>query len=155
MDIQYKVKAIPVKAWTGPEGSRKVRVWDFKTIGTSSGKFVGPKHRSHLPRIKYSWYSFLLEAESTPAPQCGRNELYHLQGLYTQTCKCNYCKTRYNSSRHCTSVTSVAKLKSVRSAETIVIWCSVTVFYCREFQILMYRLPEDGGVLPKLVAVNK
>ena len=23
---------------------------------------------------KYSWYSFLLEAESTPGPQCGRKD---------------------------------------------------------------------------------
>jgi len=26
-------KAIPVQAWTGPEGSRKLRLPDFKTIG--------------------------------------------------------------------------------------------------------------------------
>ena len=30
-------------------------------------------HRPSLPPRKYSWYSFLLEAESTPGPQCGRN----------------------------------------------------------------------------------
>jgi hypothetical protein len=29
-----KIKAIPVKAWPGPEGSRKFRLPDFKTIGT-------------------------------------------------------------------------------------------------------------------------
>ena len=29
-----KCKAIPLQAWTGPEGSRRVRVPDFKTIGT-------------------------------------------------------------------------------------------------------------------------
>jgi hypothetical protein len=27
-------KAIPLQAWTGPEGSRGVRLSDFKTIGT-------------------------------------------------------------------------------------------------------------------------
>jgi hypothetical protein len=27
-------KAIPLQAWTGPEGSRKLRLPDFKTIGT-------------------------------------------------------------------------------------------------------------------------
>jgi hypothetical protein len=32
------------------------------------GKVVGPTHRPPLPSRKYSWYSFLLEAESTPAP---------------------------------------------------------------------------------------
>jgi len=28
------VKSIPLLAWTGPEGSRKLRLPDFKTIGT-------------------------------------------------------------------------------------------------------------------------
>jgi len=27
-------KAIPLQAWTGPEGSRSLRFQDFKTIGT-------------------------------------------------------------------------------------------------------------------------
>ena len=30
------------------------------------GKVVSPTHRPPLPPRKYSWYSFLLEAESTP-----------------------------------------------------------------------------------------
>jgi hypothetical protein len=29
-----KDKAIPLQAWTGPEGSRRLRLPDFKTIGT-------------------------------------------------------------------------------------------------------------------------
>jgi len=29
-----KGKAIPLQAWTSPEGSRSVRLADFKTIGT-------------------------------------------------------------------------------------------------------------------------
>ena len=29
-----KGKAIPLQAWTGPEGSRRSRLPDFKTIGT-------------------------------------------------------------------------------------------------------------------------
>jgi len=32
------------------------------------GKFVSATHRSPLATRKYSWYSFLLEAESTPGP---------------------------------------------------------------------------------------
>jgi hypothetical protein len=28
-----KGKAIPLQAWTGPEGSRRLRLPDFKTIG--------------------------------------------------------------------------------------------------------------------------
>ena len=30
----YKGKAIPLQAWTGPEGSRRLRLPEFKTIGT-------------------------------------------------------------------------------------------------------------------------
>ena len=43
-----------------------------------SGKVVGPTHRPPLPPGKYSWYSFLLEAESTPGPQCGRKDYVSL-----------------------------------------------------------------------------
>jgi hypothetical protein len=32
--MHNKVKAIPLQAWTGPEGSRRLRLPDFKTIGT-------------------------------------------------------------------------------------------------------------------------
>jgi len=35
--IEYgkvKGKAIPLQAWTGPQGSRRFRLPDFKTIGT-------------------------------------------------------------------------------------------------------------------------
>ena len=27
-------KAVPLQVWTGPEGSRRLRLTDFKTIGT-------------------------------------------------------------------------------------------------------------------------
>jgi len=29
-----KVKAIPLQAWRGPEGSRRLRLADFKRVGT-------------------------------------------------------------------------------------------------------------------------
>jgi len=32
--LKLLVKAIPLQAWAGPEGSRKLRLPDFKTIGT-------------------------------------------------------------------------------------------------------------------------
>jgi hypothetical protein len=38
------------------------------------GKVVNPTHRLPLPPREYPWYSFLLEAESTPGPQCGRKD---------------------------------------------------------------------------------
>ena len=37
IEVNYgreKGKAIPLQAWTGPEGSRRLRLPDFKTIGT-------------------------------------------------------------------------------------------------------------------------
>jgi hypothetical protein len=33
-NIGKKVKAIPLQVLTGPEGSRRLRLRDFKTIGT-------------------------------------------------------------------------------------------------------------------------
>ena len=38
------------------------------------GKAVSPTHRPPFPPRKYSWYSFLLEAKSTPEPQCGQKD---------------------------------------------------------------------------------
>jgi len=34
VDVKGKGKAIPLKAWAGPEGFRRLRLPDFKTIGT-------------------------------------------------------------------------------------------------------------------------
>jgi len=59
--------AIPVHVWTGPEGARRLRLPDSKTAH-EGGKFASPMHRLPLPTRKYSWYPFLLEAESTPGP---------------------------------------------------------------------------------------
>jgi hypothetical protein len=33
-DVFLSFKAISVQTWTGPEGSRRLRLPDFKTIGT-------------------------------------------------------------------------------------------------------------------------
>ena len=55
-----KGKAVPLRAWTGPGGSRKLRFPDSVTAAHDGGKLS-----AFTPR-KYSWYSFLLEAESTP-----------------------------------------------------------------------------------------
>ena len=45
-----KGKAIPLQAWTGPQGSRKLRLPDFQT-----------RHQPPLPPRRYRWYSFLLD----------------------------------------------------------------------------------------------
>jgi hypothetical protein len=54
-----KVKAVPLQAWDGPEGSRKLRVPDFLTT-------TQPYAPAAFNPRKYTWYSFLLETESTP-----------------------------------------------------------------------------------------
>ena len=63
-----KGKAVPLQAWSGPEGSRKLRFPDFMTTAQDVGKVVSFTHRPPLHPRKYTWYSFLLEAESTPGP---------------------------------------------------------------------------------------
>jgi hypothetical protein len=61
-----KGKTIPLQALTGPEGSRRLRLPDFKTIGTWRWQGCQPcSQAAFIPR-KYSWYLFLLEAELLP-----------------------------------------------------------------------------------------
>jgi len=62
-----KGKAIPLQAWTGPEGSRKLRFPDFMIKAQDGGRLSALRTGRLYPR-KYSWYSFLLEAESAPGP---------------------------------------------------------------------------------------
>jgi len=44
-----KGKAVPLQAWTGPEGTRKLRFPDFVTTAQDGGKFVSLMHRPPLP----------------------------------------------------------------------------------------------------------
>jgi len=60
-------KAVPLHACRGPEGSRKLKFPDFKTRAQDGGKVVSLSTGRLYPR-KYTWYSFLLEEESTPGP---------------------------------------------------------------------------------------
>jgi hypothetical protein len=55
-DLQYRVlllfvkgKAVPLQAWSGPEGSRKLRFPNFLTTAQYGGKVVRLTHRPHLP----------------------------------------------------------------------------------------------------------
>ena len=41
-------KAVPLQAWSGPEGSRKLRFPDSMTT-QKGGKVVSLTHRPHLP----------------------------------------------------------------------------------------------------------
>ena len=44
-----KGKAVPLQAWSGPEGSRKLRFPDFMTTAQDGGKAVILMHRPPLP----------------------------------------------------------------------------------------------------------
>jgi len=66
--IQGKVKVIPVKAYFGSWSFQNVedpRIWKDDMV-------IRPTYGPPLPTKEYSWYSFLLEAESIPGPYCGR-----------------------------------------------------------------------------------
>jgi len=45
----YKGKAVPLQAWSGPEGSWKLRSPDFMTTAQDGGKVVSLTHRPTLP----------------------------------------------------------------------------------------------------------
>jgi len=44
-----KGKAASLEAWSGPEGSRKLRFPDFMTTAQDDGKVVSLTHRTPLP----------------------------------------------------------------------------------------------------------
>ena len=42
-------KSVPLQAWSGPEGSRKLRLSDIVTTAQDGGKVVSLTHRPPLP----------------------------------------------------------------------------------------------------------
>jgi len=66
-----KVPSFYISPITGPrcpEGSRKLRFPDYVTVAQVGDKIVSLTHRPLFTPRKYSLYSRLLEAESTPGP---------------------------------------------------------------------------------------
>jgi len=61
-----KGKQFPLQAWSGPEGSRKLRFPDFLTTAQDGGNVVSLTHRPPLPPGNAP--IFLLEADTTPGP---------------------------------------------------------------------------------------
>jgi hypothetical protein len=47
--LNVKGKAIPLHAWTGPEGSRRLRLPNSRQSAHESAKFVSPTHQPPLP----------------------------------------------------------------------------------------------------------
>jgi hypothetical protein len=54
--VKAKGRAIRLQALTGPEGSRRVRLPDFKTIGTCRWQGCQPYAPAAFTPRKYSWY---------------------------------------------------------------------------------------------------
>ena len=48
--MEVKGKVVPLQAWNGPEGSRKLRFPDFMTTAQDGGKVVSLTHRLPLPQ---------------------------------------------------------------------------------------------------------
>jgi len=47
--VKGKGKAVPLQAWSGPGGSRKLRLPDFMKTAQDGGKVVSLTHRPPLP----------------------------------------------------------------------------------------------------------
>jgi len=47
--LKLKGKAVPLQAWSGLEGARKLRFPDYMTTARDGGKVVSPMHRPTLP----------------------------------------------------------------------------------------------------------
>jgi len=63
----YKSKAVPLQTGSSPEFSRKLMFPDFVTTA-QDGVGCQPYTPAVFTPRKYTRYSFLLEAESTPRP---------------------------------------------------------------------------------------
>jgi len=48
-------KAVPLKAWSGPEASRNLKFPDYMTTAQDGGKVVSLTHQPPLPPRKCSW----------------------------------------------------------------------------------------------------
>jgi hypothetical protein len=70
-DKTFCKKAIPLRAWTGPESSRWLSFPNFNTTGTWRWQGCHPYAPAPFTPRKDFWFSFLLEAEITPGPKWG------------------------------------------------------------------------------------
>jgi hypothetical protein len=87
-----KGKAIPLQAWKGPEGSRRLRLPDLKQSAHEGGKVVSPMHRPPLLPRNYSWYSFVLRARGG-AVIGARRYTPEGRGIDSQWCHWNFLLT--------------------------------------------------------------
>jgi hypothetical protein len=57
-------KAVPLEAWSGPEGSRKLRFPYFMTTAQDGGKVVSLTHRPPLPPLPQEMFLVLISVRS-------------------------------------------------------------------------------------------
>jgi hypothetical protein len=70
--VKKKVKAIPVTGREGPYSCERTRLPRFVDNRLIDGnEVVSPTRRPPFTPQEDSWFSFLLEAESTPGSWCG------------------------------------------------------------------------------------
>jgi len=68
LESRVKDKVMPVQASRGSEGSRRLRLSDFKTNRPMKVVRFQPYAPAAFTPRKYYWFSFLLEDESNPGP---------------------------------------------------------------------------------------
>ena len=66
--LNVKVKQSHYRPGQAQRVLRKLRFPDFVTKAQDGGRLSALRTGRLYPPRKYSWYSFLLEAESTPGP---------------------------------------------------------------------------------------
>jgi hypothetical protein len=83
--VSYRIgkgKAIPLQALTGSEGSKRLKLPDFKTIHTWRWQGCQPYALASFTPRKYRLYPSLLESESNPGSYCGRKDYVNEKFLW-------------------------------------------------------------------------
>ena len=96
--VKGKGKAVPLQAWSGPEGSRKLRFPDFMPMAWDGGMVDSLTHRPPLLCRKYSWPTFLLQTKCHSAAgkmkstknsnDTIRNRTHNLPACSTENSRC-------------------------------------------------------------------
>ena len=85
---------------TGLEWPRGFQFPDFMTTAHDGGRLSALRTGCFLPPRKYSWYSFLLEAESTPGPYFDRKDFISMinynDTIWDRTSGLPICSTAQN-----------------------------------------------------------
>ena len=150
------------------------RSWGFQEI--PGGKVVSPMHLPHLLPRKYSWYSFLLEAEYTPYsffsspldPPTAADHSYchHPYDSYDDSCM-GFCLFRpcfysldspvwYNETtltclttqtgKQCCAALSVTSIFSSHLLMLLTQWVLHERKFCQSWRIIFSHLQDKAGI---------